>query len=335
MRNPLNVAVIGLGVGEQHARTYHQLPDCRLRWLYDLDKARALALCEALGTGRVAEDENTIFTDPEVDIVSIASFDQDHFNHVIQALQNCKHLFVEKPLCRNIEELTQIKRQWVKAGTPSIESNLILRAAPIYRWLRKLIFSGDLGEIYSFDGDYLYGRLHKITEGWRKNVADYSVMAGGGIHLVDLMIWLTGQLPVSVATIGNRICTTDTDFHYNDFMASTFAFDTGLVGRITANFGCVHCHQHVLRIFGSKATFILDDMGPRLHRSRDPNSQGQILDHPTLPSAKGDLIPGFVENIKTKKDAHKNIQGHFDLISVCVAADKALTTTEPLEIKYV
>ena len=334
MRNPLNVAVIGLGVGEQHARTYHRLPDCRLRWLFDLDHARASALCEALDAGRVAEDENTVFTDPEVDIISIASFDHDHFNHVLKALQNRKHLFVEKPLCRNIDELAQIKRQWIESGTPSIESNLVLRAAPIYKWLKELIFSGDLGEIYSFDGDYLYGRLHKITEGWRKDVPDYSVMVGGGIHLIDLMIWLTGQRPVSVATTGNRICTTGTDFHHNDFMASTFVFDSGLVGRITANFGCVHRHQHVVRIFGSKATFILDDLGPRLHSSRDPKTQGQTLNHPTMPTTKGDLIPGFIENTKTEKNTHEDTQRHFDLISVCAAADKALTTDGPVGVQY-
>ena len=43
--------------------------------------------------------------------------------------------------------------------------------------------------------DYLYGRLQKITDDWRSRVADYSVMLGGGVHMVDLMLWLTGQRP--------------------------------------------------------------------------------------------------------------------------------------------
>jgi hypothetical protein len=32
-------------------------------------------------------------------------------------------------------------------------------------------------------------------------------MQGGGVHLVDLMTWLTGQYPGHVAAVGNRICT--------------------------------------------------------------------------------------------------------------------------------
>ncbi len=56
MDRRLNVAVIGLGVGEQHALAYHGLAGCRLRWLHDLDTDRALALRDRLGEGEVTED---------------------------------------------------------------------------------------------------------------------------------------------------------------------------------------------------------------------------------------------------------------------------------------
>ena len=52
---------------------------------------------------------------------------------------------------------------------------------------------GVFGRIYAFEGDYLYGRMFKITNGWRRNIPDYSVMTGGGIHLIDLFLWLTGE----------------------------------------------------------------------------------------------------------------------------------------------
>src|SRR6185503_7475057 len=100
-------------------------------------------------------------------------------------------------------------------------------------------------------------------------VPDYSVMAGGGVHLVDLMLWLTGQQPTTVSAVGNRIATANSRFAYDDFVTATYAFPSGLVGRITANFGCVHRHQHVVRVFGTKGTFIHDDAGARLHWTRD------------------------------------------------------------------
>jgi predicted dehydrogenase len=177
--------------------------------------------------------------------------------------------------------------------------------------------------------------LEKITEGWRKNVENYSVMLGGGVHLVDLMLWLTGERPASVWGWGNNICTTGSSFRYLDFVAATMQFPSGLIGRITANFGCVHRHQHVVRVFGTQATFLYDDQGPRIHKSRDPEVQAQPLEIETLPASKGDLIPDFVRKIQNDTDTRVYTQHEFDIISVCAAADQAVASGARIEVEYV
>ncbi len=329
----MNAAVVGLGVGEQHARAL-KLIGCELSWLYDLDAERSDQLQKEIGAKACATQFETLLNDADLDLIVLASFDDAHFEQVIPALKAKKHLFIEKPLCRSLQELTEVKATWLAHGQTHLMSNLVLRAAPIYRWLRQAIQEGELGRIYAIDGDYLFGRLHKITEGWRKDVVDYSVMQGGGVHLLDLMLWLTQQRPQTVSAVGNRICTEDTDFHYRDYVASTYTFASGMVGRITANFGCVHKHQHVLRVFGTEATFVLDDQGPRLHKTRDPESEPQRIDLAVLPAHKGDLIPGFVRAILKNEDSLKAAQHEFDLISACVAADEALHTQANVEIEY-
>ncbi len=330
----LGVAVIGLGVGKQHALAYLRTGSCTLRWLYDLDATLLSRVVEELGEGAAAESFETVLADRSVDVVSIASYDDAHSAQVVAALRADKHVFVEKPLCRSVEELREIKRSWQLKGNLQLASNLVLRAAPVYQWLKCRVQAGNLGKIYAFDGDYLYGRLHKITDDWRKNVKAYSVMQGGGVHLVDLMLWLTGQRPDSVTAVGNRICTAGTDFHYNDYMSATFAFPSGLIGRVTANFGCMHRHQHVVRLFGSESTFIHDDLGPRLHTTRDPSVPTTALDMPTLPLSKGDLIPNFVSAILKGEDRRAETEHEFDLISACAAADQALLAKKSLEIEY-
>src|SRR6185437_958145 len=119
------------------------------------------------------------------------------------ALRAGKDVFVEKPLCRTEDELVSLHEAWRAAGEPALASNLVLRAAPLYGWLRDEVDSGRLGTPYAFDGDYLYGRLHKILDGWRGQVDHYSVMLGGGVHLVDLLLWTTRQRPARVAAVGN------------------------------------------------------------------------------------------------------------------------------------
>lgn len=327
------VAVVGLGVGEAHARAY-AAAGCDLRWLVDLDMARAEALAAELGAGVPTAAYEQVLGDPEVQVVSLASFDDAHYEQTLAALAAGKHVFVEKPLCRTLAELRSIKEAWLAAGT-HFASNLVLRAAPLYAWLRDEVEAGSFGDLYSLDGDYLYGRLWKITDGWRNAVTDYSVVLGGGIHVADLMLWLAGERPVSVSAHGNRICSEGTQFRYFDFVAATFAFPSGLVGRITANFGSVHPHQHVLRAFGTEATFLADDSGARVYRVRDPGAPPQRLELAALPSSKAALIPAFLDRVQAGEPLPAAAQHDFDVISMCVAAGRAASEGGTIGIEYV
>lgn len=335
-QDPIGVAVVGLGIGEQHARAYLATGRCRLRWLYDLDPLKARAAAERLGAGEVASCFEQILDDAKVQLVSIASYDDAHYAQVVSALESGKHVFVEKPLCRTLDELKAIKRIWSKhGGRFKLSSNVVLRAAPVFQWVKRKIEAGELGSPYAFDGDYLYGRLEKITEGWRQRVEQYSVMQGGGVHLVDLLLWLTGERPQSAVATGNRICTEQAAFRYHDYVAATLRCPSGLVGRITANFGCVHRHQHIVRLFGTKAGFVSDDAGPRWHWSRDPSMTAEPLTLPALPPTKGALIDSFVTAILADSDLHAHSQEIFDGISICAACDESLTTGSAVEVRYV
>lgn len=335
MSTMLGVAVVGLGVGEQHARAFAAHPLCRLVALHDIDRRRAESLAAQFDGCTVANSFQEILSRDDVNVVSLASYDDAHYGQVCAALDAGKHVFVEKPICRRFDELLDIKRRWSNGrGRLKLRSNLVLRAAPVYQWLRQMLRDGTFGRPYSFDGDYLYGRLHKITEGWRGEVSDYSVMEGGGIHLVDLMLWLTGERPTHVSSVGNRICTAGTRFRPQDFVAASFEFPSTLVGRVTANFGCVHRHHHVVRLFATQATFVYDDAGPRFHDSRDPTRVAQRLQCATLPAGKGVLIPDFVSAIVEDRDDRAETQSFFDGISICAAADKALVSGRKEEIVY-
>ncbi len=201
--------------------------------------------------------------------------------------------------------------------------------------MRDAIAAGELGEIYAFDGDYLYGRLAKITEGWRRDVDHYSVIQGGGVHLVDLMIWLTREQPIRVSAVGNRIVTRDTAFRYPDFVAATYELPSGAIGRITANFGCVHKHQHVVRVFGTKATFIHDDAGARLHLQRDPGGPPRAIELAPVAATKGDLIPHFLDDVLAGRDPAPAARHEYAVITACIAADRALASAQPQPIEYV
>jgi predicted dehydrogenase len=330
----IGVAVIGLGIGEQHARAYAADRRAKLLWLHDLEAARAKRLADEFPGSRVAPSYEAVLADPGVGVVSIASFDGAHFAQARDALRAGKHVFVEKPLCTSLAELAELKAL-AKKNNLKVGSNLVLRTAPAYQLLRRKVVEGELGRLYALDGDYLYGRLHKITQGWRKGEQDYSVMLGGAIHLIDLLLWLTGERPRVASATGNRISTADTDFRYDDFRVATLEFESGLVARISANFGCVHRHQHALRVFGTRATFLYDDAGARLHTSRDPAAVPQRIDEPALPPSKGGLIAPFLDAVGGAPGYDAVTQSFFDGIAICLACDRAAAEGQPQTIEYV
>ena len=129
----LDVGVVGLGVGEQHAHAYARHPAVRRVWLCDQNEERVRAVAARVEKSAVAGTFDSLIADESVLVVSIASFDDAHFRQVAAALGAGKHVFVEKPLCRTLEELAEVRRLWSAAGGRlKLGSNLVLRAAPLY-----------------------------------------------------------------------------------------------------------------------------------------------------------------------------------------------------------
>jgi len=324
--------VIGLGVGEQHAKAWARCRGARLVGVCDHDGNKALRVSRELKT-RTFKNLQDIIKDSAVDAVSIATCDGEHAQQVVEAMLAGKHVFVEKPLCRNHKELKRIRRAWADKK-PALMANLVLRAAPLYRRIQKMIGAGELGKIYAMDGDYLYGRVHKITSGWRSKDKGYSVMAGGGVHLLDLILGFAGETPNWVTATGNRISTQGSRFQRKDFVSAVFEFPSGLVARITANFGCVHKHQHAIRIFGTRGTVIVDDEGARWHRSRRPESCPTPLLWKRLPASKGELVSNFASLIRGGAAGRRRaVEREFSLATALIAADRALKTGRREKVK--
>ena len=260
----LKVHVIGMGtMGKLHAQAYRDL-QCELT---DFEKA---------------------------DIVSIASPDETHYDYAKKALENGKHVFVEKPMCQTKEQLHRLY-ELTKESRLFFGSNMVLRTSPLFNELRMVLKANKMGKLYTFEGDYLYGRKEKILTGWRSETPNYSVMQGGGIHLIDLFLWLTDENPKEVYKFSNKIVTKDAYFKYDDYALRIVLCESGLIAKFTANFGCVHPHQHCLRIFGTKGSFLLDDKGYRTYGFNMPNG----LSH--LPPTKTGLIEDFISAIAKVK----------------------------------
>lgn len=330
----LRVGVLGLGVGEQHVEAFRAHPDCQVVAVADPDEAKlAMAAQKWPDIARHAQPD-TVIDDAAIDVVCVASPDDKHYAQIVRSLRAGKHVFAEKPLCL-FEEHTQAIWQLLQ-GAPGLRlsSNTVLRRSPRFRDLRARIERGDLGDVYMVDADYNYGRLWKLTEGWRGGIKDYSVMLGGGVHVVDLAMWLTSRRIVEVHAFGSDIASRGSRFIGSDVIVATVKFEDGAVGKIAANFGCVEPHFHRLSVYGTQATFENARGAARLYRSRDPQDKPEELATAYPAVAKGALIPSFVDAILRNGKADVDENEVFETMAVCHAIDRSLARGAPVKVSY-
>ncbi|MBT3637395.1 MAG: Gfo/Idh/MocA family oxidoreductase [Opitutae bacterium] len=334
MGSKLIAAVIGLGVGESHISGFEAHPRCQVKTLCDFNPSVLESNAQKYPEKKLVEKADRIFEDPEIDVVSIASYDSFHAEQIIQCLKSGKHVFVEKPLCLRHQELDLIVDALNSNPNLQLSSNLILRKAPRFEELKKKIGSGELGQPFHFEGNYDYGRLQKLTEGWRGNDPHYSVTHGGAIHLIDLILWLSGKKIVNVHAFGNRIPTIDSVFNGNSLTTANLQFEDGATGQITSNYASVAPHHHKVSVYGTRGTFEQSHLGAAYFHSRDSDYSPERVDSAYPGARKGDLLCNFIDSVLGEVEPIITKEEVLGAMSVSLAIDKSIQTRQVEEVGY-
>ena len=337
MKKKIKAGVIGLGVGAHHAKILSLHSKTDLVWLCDHDKKKLKDVSSKFVGAQITQNPNDIFLDPNIDLICIASYDEFHFEQVLKALKNKKHVYVEKPICLSEGELKKIRKSFKKYSNLHLSSNMVLRTCPLFKKIKNSIKSNKLGKIYHLEADYLWGRRQKLISGWRTKTKNYSIIHGAAVHMVDLAIWLIEKKPLRVQALGNKISTLGTKQKNNDFAVLMLEFDDKTIVKISAHGGCVHPHFHSLRVFGTNSSFIHDPSGTVWINSSNQNLKlkKENAEYPAkskrdkaLSSFLDYLVKGKTKPIILKEDV-------FDVMSICLAAEKAVRKGKIINIKYI
>ena len=146
MSGELNWAVLGTGVIANEMASTLQKMGKSLYAVGNRTYEKAVAFGEKYGVKKVYTSIDEMFTDPNVDIIYITSPHNTHYGFMKQALQNGKHLLVEKSITLNSAELEEMVAL-------AEEKNLVLAEAmtiwhmPLYKKLWEIIESGRLGKV--------------------------------------------------------------------------------------------------------------------------------------------------------------------------------------------
>jgi predicted dehydrogenase len=328
----LRVGVIGLGVGEQHVMAFAAHPECEVIAVADTDHAKRAMAKVRWPSIAVSSEADDVIGDPRIDIVCVASPDDKHYPQITRALDHGKHVFAEKPLCVTEAETRRIWEMLARAPHLRLSSNTVLRRSPRFLDLRRRIAAGELGQVYFIEADYNYGRLWKLTGGWRGAIPGYSVMLGGGIHMADVILWLTGKRVAEVHAYGSGISSRGSAFAGNDLVVATLRFEDGALGKIAANFGCVEPHFHRILVYGTRATFENGRDAAVIYRSREPGRKPEAVAAAYPGVGKGALIPSFIDAIRQRGRPDVDENEVFAAMAVCHAIDRSLAERGPVGV---
>ena len=189
--NVPKVAVVGCGNwGKNLVRNFAQLG--ALAAVCDADKVKLDIVAREHHGVRVTDDFESILNEPSIKAVVIATPSDTHFSLAKQALKSGKHVYVEKPLARDVKHAEEL-------GAIAEKDNLVLMVGhlllyhPAVNCLKALIASGELGELLFIKSDRM-----NFNVGRR----DWSVLWDLAPHDLSMMCYLLDCESAEVSRVG-------------------------------------------------------------------------------------------------------------------------------------
>ena len=227
----LKIGVVGTGhLGKIHLQNLLELTtDFSVQGFYDTD---------TVITSEVVRDFNLKAFDHldtllvHVDAILISSPTHTHFSIAIQALKSGKHVFIEKPVCINIEESNKLLRYAQEAG-------MVVQVGHVERFNPALIAS------MSFIDKPLFMEAQRSAP-FQTRGTDVSVVYDLMIHDIDIALNIAHSNVKKIASFGMQVLSESID------MASVrLEFENGCVANLSAS--------RISQIKERKTTFYMDD----------------------------------------------------------------------------
>lgn len=208
---------------------------------------------QKFGFAYACSDEAQVLADPQVNTVAILTRHDSHADLTVKALQAGKHVFVEKPLALDEEQLQQVVAQLNKSENCLLMVGFNRRFAPLAQQLHSAL-AGRSEPLYMH---------YRVNTGYIPlNHWTHDPVQGGGriigeaCHFIDLLTFLSGSLPVSVSARALP----DNGKYREDNASLTFSFADGSVGVVDylAN-GDKSYPKERLEVFCGGLVAVLDD----------------------------------------------------------------------------
>ena len=271
----IHIGLIGGGnITETHARAAHAVSGVDIAAIYGINAERVDRLCREHG-GRPYRDFEAFLTHRPLDLVIIGSPSGLHATHGIAAVLQGLHVLTEKP----IDISTKRADALIGAANQSdVKLGVIFQdrlKADIQR-LKQWVDEGALGDPLLVDARVKWHRPAEYYRNskWRGTFAlDGGALMNQGVHTVDLLLWLLGD----IARVQARTATMLHAIETEDTAVAVLEFASGAIGTLQATTAAYPGYPRRLEITGSLGTVVLEH--DRIVAADIRDGQARLVDH--------------------------------------------------------
>jgi len=205
------------------------------------------------GFAYAASDENQILNDPHINTVAILTRHDSHADLAIRALTSGKHVFIEKPMSVDDDQLEALTRQLEQSRGQLFMVGFNRRFAPLTVELSRFLAdrTEPLHVHYRVNAGYIPAKhwVHDLVQGGGRII-------GEGCHFVDFITFLVGAAPVGITARALP----DSGKYREDNVSMTFTFPDGSIGVVDylAN-GDKSFPKERVEVFCGERVAVLDD----------------------------------------------------------------------------
>jgi predicted dehydrogenase len=309
-KSPLSVALLGGGFGR-----YYHIPGLlaepgrfKLTRFCDQDAATLKAVTEDERLKGIigSSDYREALNDPAIDAVIISLPHHLHEPVAIAAAESGKHILVDKPIARTMEEANRMIAAAEKHGV-TLMTAFNQRFETRFVKIQEQLKAGSLGRVLYATSNHSQNFGGNPT--WRSKAAvGGGCVIGSGVHNLDLMRWFFGEAEEVFAYAAHDAKRLEAEVA----VSASLKFKSGVVVNFICNWG-VHGNHGNERwgIYGTEADLFLEDQSLGLGKAwagKDLLTKDEAKAHHAMWAHFTDCIATGATPLTSGRDSAKSLE---------------------------
>ena len=244
----INIAILGYGYwGPNLVRNFNKISNCSISYIVDKDINKLNEAKKLYPYLKCVTNPILAIKDETVDAIVITLPVSQHYKYAKMALENKKHILVEKPATDSYKKLQELVAIAKKQKSIFMVDYTFLYTSAVQK-IKELLDNKDIGDI-------LFIEAQRLNLGIFRN--DVNVIWDLAVHDISIIQYILNKIPKSVSVKGlSYINSKKMDLSY-----ITLKYDKKQIGHISSSWLFPFKNKRMI-IGGSKKTIVYDDIEP-------------------------------------------------------------------------